>query len=122
MLEVSDPVVETLAANSMKRQEANKVAAKSENSKEETEVEKTPVAKDFDEEGFVEDFQKGKPKKFNDNLPKLSQSKLLVGVEKVRKNEKNEKRLEKVSEPVTVAAKSLKRQEVNALKDDAQKK
>ena len=28
MLEVSEPVVETLAANSMKRQEANKVAAK----------------------------------------------------------------------------------------------
>ncbi|KAK2704448.1 hypothetical protein QYM36_016747 [Artemia franciscana] len=107
MLEVSEPVVETLAANSIKRQEANKVAAKSENSKEETEVEKTPVVEDFDEEGFVEDFQKGKPKKFNDNLPKLSQSKLLVGVEKVKKNEK---RLEKVSEPVTVAAKKKEKQ------------
>jgi len=69
--------------------------------------------KKFDEEGFVEDFQKGEPTKFNDNLTKLSQSKILEG---------NQKMLEKVAEPVTVAAKSIKRQEAIALKDDAQRK
>ncbi|KAK2704966.1 hypothetical protein QYM36_017124 [Artemia franciscana] len=69
--------------------------------------------KKFDEEGFVEDFQKGEPTKFNDNLTKLSQSKILEG---------NQKMLEKVAEPVTVAAKSMKRQEAIALKDDAQRK
>ncbi|XP_065566867.1 ATP-binding cassette sub-family F member 1-like [Artemia franciscana] len=102
MLEVSEPVVETLAANSMKRQEANKVAAKPVESQ-----------KKFNEEGFVEDFQKGDPKKFNDNLPKLSQSKLL---------ERDQKILEKVAEPVTVAVKSMKRQERTAFKDDTQRK
>jgi len=99
MLEVSEPVVETLAANSMKRQEANKVAAKPVESQ-----------KKFNEEGFVEDSQKGEPKKFNDNLPKLSQSKLL---------ERDQKILQKVAEPVTVAVKSMKRQEMGIDKKDA---